>query len=68
MLTVNADDHPIMRRMHKPDLKLPADQQDKRSVIAIEPDDVDLWLTGTIEQVRPLLSPPDPESLIASSL
>lgn len=36
MLTVNADDHPIMSRMHKPDPKLPPDQQDKRSVVAIE--------------------------------
>jgi len=36
MLTVNADAHPLMSRMHKPDPKLPANQQDKRSVVAIE--------------------------------
>ena len=46
MLTINADDHPLMGRMHKPDPKLPADQQDKRSVIAIEQDDVAQWLYG----------------------
>jgi putative SOS response-associated peptidase YedK len=58
MLTVNADDHPLMRRMHKPDPKLPADQQDKRSVVAIEPADVQAWLTGTVEEVRALLHAP----------
>lgn len=31
MLTINADHHPLMSRMHKPDPKLPPDQQDKRS-------------------------------------
>ena len=46
MLTLNADHHPLMSRMHKPDPKLPPDQQDKRSVIAIEKGDVDRWLAG----------------------
>ena len=59
MLTVNADSHPLMSRMHKPDPKLPADQQDKRSVIAIELDDVDLWLTGTQSDVKHLLRAPE---------
>jgi putative SOS response-associated peptidase YedK len=31
MLTLNADSHPLMRRMHKPDPKLGPDQQDKRT-------------------------------------
>ena len=44
MLTINADHHPLMRRMHKPDPQLPPDAQDKRSVIAIEADDVERWL------------------------
>jgi putative SOS response-associated peptidase YedK len=46
MLTINADSHPLMRRMHKPDPKLPPDRQDKRSVVAIAPADVDTWLFG----------------------
>ena len=58
MLTVNADAHPIMSRMHKPDPKLPPDQQDKRSVVAIEAVDVEQWLQGGIEDARALLSPP----------
>lgn len=61
MLTQNADAHPIMRRMHKPDPKLPPDEQDKRSVVAIELEDVDQWLFGDIEEAARLvrLSPPE---------
>ncbi|MDZ4126061.1 MAG: SOS response-associated peptidase family protein [Hydrogenophaga sp.] len=66
MLTRNADDHPIMSRMHKPDPKLGPDEQDKRSVIAIEEEDVDQWLTGTAEEVEPLLRPPAMEVLVAA--
>ena len=55
MLTLNADAHPLMRRMHKPDPKLGPDQQDKRSVVAIEAADVDLWLAGTVEQAATLI-------------
>lgn len=55
MLTINADSHPLMRRMHKPDPKLGPHEQDKRSVIAIEPSDVDPWLTGTVQQAQQLL-------------
>jgi putative SOS response-associated peptidase YedK len=47
MLTLNADSCPLMSRMHKPDPKLPPDQQDKRSVVPIEREDVDAWLFGT---------------------
>lgn len=55
MLTINADAHPIMRRMHKPDPKLLPDQQDKRSVVPIELADVDAWLRGTQDNARGLL-------------
>jgi putative SOS response-associated peptidase YedK len=55
MLTLNADAHPLMRRMHKPDPALGPDQQDKRSVIPIELEDVDTWLLGSQEDARRLL-------------
>jgi len=58
MLTVNADAHPLMRRMHKPDPKFGADEQDKRSVVAIDFANVDLWLDGGVDEVRPLVRPP----------
>ena len=61
MLTLNADAHPIMRRMHKPDPTLGPDQQDKRSVVAIEPGDVEQWLTGTADEARELVRLSDPE-------
>lgn len=55
MLTQNADAHPIMRRMHKPDPKLGPDQQDKRSVVAIEERDGEQWLFGTEAEARELV-------------
>jgi putative SOS response-associated peptidase YedK len=55
MLTVNADAHPLMSRMHKPDPKLPPDRQDKRSLVAIEFEDVDRWLHAPIEEAATLM-------------
>lgn len=56
MLTINADAHPLMSRMHKPDpKKLAVDKQDKRSVIPLEADDYDQWLTGTVGAAQALL-------------
>lgn len=55
MLTINADAHPLMRRMHKPDPKLGPDQQDKRSVVPIALADVDAWLNGNQAQAAALL-------------
>lgn len=55
MLTLNADAHLLMNRMHKPDPKLPGDQQDKRSVIPIDMADVDQWLAGTVKEASALL-------------
>ena len=55
MLTLNADAHPPMSRMHKPDPKLAPDKQDKRSVVSIELQDVDQWLNGTLNEARRLI-------------
>lgn len=55
MLTINADGHSLMSRMHKPDPKLSPAQQDKRSVIPIEMPDVDQWLAGTQKEAQELL-------------
>lgn len=61
MLTLHANSHPLMKRMHKPDvdpatkMPLPFAQQDKRSVIAIEQSDVDQWLAGTVQEAQELL-------------
>jgi putative SOS response-associated peptidase YedK len=63
MLTVNADDHPIMSRMHKPDPRLPPDQQDKRSVVAIEQGDIEWWLRGSVDEAAYLLAAPASEAI-----
>jgi putative SOS response-associated peptidase YedK len=67
MLTLNADAHPLMRRMHKPDPTLGPDQQDKRSVIPIELEDVDTWLRGSQEDATGLLKLAPVEIFSASS-
>jgi len=55
MLTLDADAHPLMSSMHKPDPKLGPDEQDKRSVVPIEFKYVDTWLHGTLEQAHALV-------------
>jgi len=58
MLTINADDHPLMRRMHKPDPKYAPDHQDKRSVVAIERRDAERWLEGSALEATALVRAP----------
>ena len=65
MLTVNADEHPIMARMHKPDPRLTPDQQDKRSVVAIETADIEQWLLGNTVEATKLLVPPAADLITA---
>ncbi len=55
VLTLNADAHPLMNRMHKPDPKLGPERQDKRSLVLLEPQDFDQWLAGTVEEARSLI-------------
>lgn len=55
MLTINADAHPLMSRMHKPDPKLGPGEQDKRSVVPIEPEDVDTWLFAAPQEAQALV-------------
>ena len=55
-----------MRRMHRPDPKRPPDLQDKRSVVQINLEDVDVWLFGTLEAAKRLMSWPALEQLDAA--
>ena len=67
MVTMNADAHPLMRLMHKPerdrDTKaiLPAELQDKRSVVPLAREDWETWLTGTHEAAMAKLKLPPVE-------
>jgi hypothetical protein len=59
MLTQNCDSHPLLSLMHRPDPKLPADAQDKRSVVPIAPEHWDQWLHCTKDQDLALIQLPD---------
>lgn len=70
MLTLNANLHPIMSRMHKPEIdkttKKPLEVQDKRSVVAIEEHDFDRWLTCTPEEAREMVELIPADRMIAA--
>lgn len=55
MLTINADAHPLMNRMHRPDPKRPPDKQDKRSVVPIPLENVDEWLSAPLSEASQLM-------------
>ncbi|KWZ35236.1 SOS response-associated peptidase family protein [Burkholderia anthina] len=49
MITVNGDEHPIMKHMHRPG-------DEKRSVVILRPDDWEEWLTtSNVEAARAML-------------
>ena len=50
MLTINADQHPLMSQFHRPD-------DEKRSIVVIEPEYGMDWLTATPENAFKLLQP-----------
>ena len=67
MLTLNADHHPLMNRMHRPDPKRPPEMQDKRSVVPIALEDVDHWLTAPAEQAARLIKLAPVERFLATA-
>jgi putative SOS response-associated peptidase YedK len=50
MLTVNADDHPMFKLMHKPDPTRPLNQQDKRMVVILPGGLYEAWLDAPVER------------------
>ena len=58
MLTQNADHHELMKRMHKPDPRLSAQAQDKRSVVPLAAVDVEAWLFGTLAEAASMVRLP----------
>lgn len=60
MLTINADEHPLMRRFHAPG-------KEKRSVVVLADDAWDHWLTARADdEVRTFLKLVDPDLLNAA--
>lgn len=58
MLTINADDHALMRRMHKPD-------DEKRMVVILGADQYDDWLHCPAEDAADFFVQYPPERLAA---
>ena len=61
MITQNCDGHPLLGLMHKPDPKLPPDQQDKRCPVPLDPGQWDAWLNGKTAQAEALIQVPGVE-------
>lgn len=60
MLTINADQHPLMRRFHKPD-------DEKRMVVVIAPDRYQDWLHASAENAADFFQPIAAEELAAQA-
>lgn len=58
MLTVNADEHPLMRRFHEPNDK-------KRMLVILQPDQYDEWLHCPVEEASCFFSRYPAERLVA---
>lgn len=60
MLTVNADDHPVLNKFHDP-------KDEKRSIVHIVPSEFDAWLRATTELARVMLAAPEPDVLVTEA-
>ncbi len=60
MLTINADEHPLMRRFHKPG-------EEKRSVVMLDEDDFEAWLETNPWDAKAFLKPYPAEKLTAAA-
>ncbi|VWX61266.1 putative SOS response-associated peptidase [Burkholderiales bacterium 8X] len=55
MLTINADEHPLFKEMHRPDPKRPPHMQDKRMVVILPDARYEEWLDAPAERSRDFL-------------
>ena len=61
MLTMNANSHSLMSRMHREELDpktkqpLPPEKQDKWSLVLPQRGELDWWLKGTVEEAQALI-------------
>lgn len=60
MLTINADEHPLMNRFHKPG-------DEKRMLVFLHPDEYESWLHAPAEQVPSFFRQLPAEELIAEA-
>jgi putative SOS response-associated peptidase YedK len=60
MLTVNADEHPLMKNFHRP-------EDEKRMVVVLEEGDFDAWLDPALARPEAMLGCLPAEMLAAST-
>jgi putative SOS response-associated peptidase YedK len=56
LLTVNADTHPVLRRMHRPD-------EEKRRLVVVPPQAFKAWLNASVEEAQAMLVRGEPDGL-----
>jgi putative SOS response-associated peptidase YedK len=56
MVTINADDHPLMRNYHRPG-------DEKRMIVILKPEDYDAWLDAPADQSMEFMRQCPPEHL-----
>lgn len=66
MLTINADDHPLMREYHRTDAKRAPEQQDKRMVVILQNDAIEAWLDAPAERSFDFMRQYPAERMIAT--
>jgi putative SOS response-associated peptidase YedK len=66
MLTINADSHPLMKHMHRPDPKRPVSHQDKRMVAILHESQYAEWLDAPVERSMAYLLPYPAERMLAT--
>ena len=50
MVTINADDHRLMREYHRSDPKRSPDQQGKRMVVILPDNAIEAWLDAPVDR------------------
>ena len=67
MLTINADDHPIFKQLHRPGPKRPPEKQDKRIVVILNEDSYRAWLDAPADRSVEFLRQYPADRLIAAA-
>ena len=66
MLTINADDHELMKDMHRPDPKRPPEMQDKRMVVILSDGLYEAWLDAPAVNSKDFMRQFPAERLLAT--
>jgi len=66
-ITINADDHPLMKHMHRPDPKRPPEMQDKRMVAILPAAQYSEWLDAPAERSMQFLRPYPAELMVMTA-